>query len=126
MSILDFLRTSKAFRAALSGAVFALFTFNFAAIFYITEGYAKLMPRSPDPEKGRIITLRPVKGTGIVYVNEHDLNVRDFVEYRLSPLCAITVIVFYGIGAWLGWWRSKPKKYTPPFLPPGKQPSPRQ
>ena len=67
--------------------------FCLAAAVYLDIHYAYTMPRSAQPETGRIYPLCVSHGT-VVYVNQRELRYADFVFHDLMTL--------FGIGAILG------------------------
>jgi hypothetical protein len=81
--VIDFLRKSNFAKSALIGLLGGVCLFTLAAIIYVRFHYAAVMPRSPEPETGRIF---PVKAQFevVVYVNERELQWRNFVE-RPTP-----------------------------------------
>lgn len=58
--------------------------------------YAGVMPRSPQPDSGRI--YRVAVGSGIdVYLNKSDTHLLDLVEYKLSAVAVgcMFVLLYY-------------------------------
>ena len=76
---------------------------------YIRIYYAASMPRSPQPQAGRIFAIPALYG-GTVYVNKRELDRRSFIENDLSPVYALTMILYVGMGMRMGWWRTPPIK----------------
>lgn len=100
---------NKFTRIVFTSLLFAIAFLTLASSFYIGFRYSVVMPRSPQPETGRIYPMR-FKGAGTVYVNRDELGRSDFVEYRLMPLFAVTMMLYFGVGTRLGWWPISPKK----------------
>jgi hypothetical protein len=75
---------------------------------YIEFHYSAVMPRSPQPEAGRIYPMW-FKSGGTVYVNRKERDRSDFVNYRLMPLFGLSMLLGFGIGVRLGWWDISPK-----------------
>lgn len=92
--------------------VFALGFITLASALYIEFHYSAVMPHHPQPETGRIYP-KWFKSGGTVYLNRRELELSDFVQYRLFPACGIGALLCFGIGARLGWWNLSPKgKYS--------------
>lgn len=103
-----FLRKSKFAKFVLIGLLGGTCLFTVAAIIYVRFHYAAVMPRSPQPETGRIY---PVKAQfeAVVYVNKQELQWRDFVEDDLPPVCGVGGILMFLLGSYLGWFNKPPK-----------------
>jgi hypothetical protein len=80
------LRSSKALRTAVLALCLATISFTGLSALYIRFHYAEVMPRSPQPETGRIYPM-PAQYGGTVYVSRAELDRSDFVKYP-RPLCA--------------------------------------
>ena len=79
-----------------------------AAVFgnlYIRFHYATVMPRSPEPETGRIYPIAALYG-GVVYVSQKEIKYRDFAEHELVYVFGAVMILNFGLGNYLGWWPS--------------------
>jgi hypothetical protein len=87
---------------AVVAAAFAIILFTVAAAIYIRFDYAAVMPRSPQPESGRVYPIKAQYG-GVVYVNERELERYDFIKYDLMTVSAVSSLVVFGIGWSLGW-----------------------
>lgn len=103
------LRSSKALRTAVLALCLATISFTGLSALYIRFHYAEVMPRSPQPETGRIYPM-PAQYGGTVYVSRAELDRSDFVKYRLEPISGVVVLLCFSVGAWLGWW---PKDRSP-------------
>ena len=78
--------------------------FTLAASIYIPFHYAAVMPRSPQPETGRIYPIKAQYGV-VVYVNKKELDRRDFVRYYLTSVCGVGGLLFFFLGTRLGWFK---------------------
>ena len=92
----------------LTGLLLAVAFTTITASFYIEFRYPAVMPRSPQPENGRVYPMK-FKGHGTVYVDKKELDRSDFVEYRLMPLFGVSMMLYFGIGTRLGWWSAGPR-----------------
>ena len=95
-------------RIVLTSLLLAISFFTVISALFIEFYYPAVMPRSPQPEIGRIYPMR-FKGQGTVYVKKEELDRSDFVEYRLMPLYGVTALLYFGVATRLGWWTSRPK-----------------
>ena len=101
--MIQFLARSRAAKITLNGVVAAASFFTFSANIYFRFHYAAVMPRSPQPEIGRIYAL-PAQYGGVVYVNKQELDRRDFVRNDLSSACAVCGILLFFLGTRAGWF----------------------
>jgi hypothetical protein len=96
-------------KKAFSGWVVMLGLLTLTSALYIEFHYSAVMPRTPQPETGRIYPKWFKSAGGCVYVNKAELDRSDFVEYRLFPLFGLSMLLGFGIGVRLGWWDIGPK-----------------
>jgi hypothetical protein len=99
---------NKFTKVVLTSLLLAVAFLTLTSAFFIEFRYPAVMPRSMQPETGRIYPMR-FKGQGTVYVNREELDRSDFVEYRLMPIFGVTMMLYFGIGTRLGWWTIGPK-----------------
>jgi hypothetical protein len=95
-------------RIAFTSLLLAVAFLTPASALYVKFHYPAVMPRSPQPETGRVYPMR-FKGQSTVYVSKKELDRSDFVKYRLMPLFGLTMILYFGIGTRLDWWTVRPK-----------------
>jgi hypothetical protein len=107
MFVIQFLARSRIAKVALIGVVGGVGLFTVAANVYIRFHYAAVMPRSPQRESGKIYAL-PAQYGGVVYVNQQELDRRDFVRNDLGSASAVGGILLFLLGTRAGWFeRSK-------------------
>jgi len=104
MRMTQFLSRSRIFRVALMALVFGIGFFTLGANIYIPFHYTAVMPRSPQPEAGRVYQVTAQYGT-VVYVNKQELARRDFAEHVLTPVAGLGMLVFVLLALRLGWFR---------------------
>jgi hypothetical protein len=102
------LKQSKALKIgfkilAISTAFIAL-----AANLYIPFHYAAVMPRSPQPQTGRIYAI-PAQYGGTVYVNRVELDRRNFVATYFFPVFGVVMVLYFSVGTSIGWWEIRSK-----------------
>ncbi len=74
---------NKSLKRAVVLLLFAVVVVIFGAIFVVPLHYAAVMPRTPQADIGQI--YRVMVGSGIhVYLNKREVDVLDFLDYRLS------------------------------------------
>lgn len=105
------LRSSKALRTGLLIFCLAIISLTGFSELYIRFHYAEVMPRSPQPETGRIYAM-PAQYGGTIYVSKAELDRRDFVKYSLEPISGVVVLLCFAVAAWLGWWPNRPNPYA--------------
>jgi hypothetical protein len=88
------------------GLVFGTIIFSLAANTYIPFRYAAVMPRSPQPETGRIYRVTAQYGA-VVYVSNKELNRFNFVKYDLAILSGIGMLGLFLLGTRLGWFKTQ-------------------
>jgi len=49
---------------------------------------------------------------GAIYVSRADLDLRDFVRYKLDPVSGVVTMLCIGVAAWSGWWLNPRKPYS--------------
>ena len=77
--------------------------FTFAAEIYIRIRYAAVMPRSPEPQTGRVYRTMVAWGN-VVYVNKQEIERVDFVNYDLMSVSGIFMLLLYYLKARLKWF----------------------
>jgi hypothetical protein len=103
IAIIEFLAKSKVVKTTLTGLVCGIVLFTLAASIYIPFHYAAVMPRSPQPESGRIYRITAQYGA-VVYVNRQELGRCDFVKYDLTTASGVGVLALFFLGSRLGWF----------------------
>ncbi len=103
-STTQFLAKSKVVKIALIGFVSGMSLFTLVAMIYIPFHYAAVMPRSPQPETGRIYAVK-AQYEVVVYVNKQELDRRDFVKYDLMTVTAVSGLLLFFLGSRLGWFK---------------------
>jgi len=98
-------------RTAVRGLVGGVILLTLVANLYIRFHYAASMPRSPQPQTGRIHPV-PAQYGGIVYVNAKEYNTRNFIEQTLTSISSTMLLVFIGTELALGGWPVRTKKPT--------------
>src|SRR5579862_739881 len=94
--MIQFPARSKVAKIVLIGFAGGISLFTLAASIYIPFHYAAVMPRSPQPETGRIYPIK-AQYEVLVYVNQQELERRNFVKYDLTSLTAISgLLLFWG------------------------------
>jgi hypothetical protein len=88
------------------GLVFGIVIFSLAANTYIPFRYAAVMPRSPQPETGRIYRIATQYGA-VVYVSKQELNRFNFVRYDLAILSGIGMLGLFLLGTRFGWFKTQ-------------------
>ena len=73
----------------------------FTLLFY----YSIAMPRSPQPETGRIYRMRGPQYGNWVYVNKLELDRWNFFEDYMMPSSVASAFVLFLIGRRLGWFK---------------------
>jgi hypothetical protein len=106
----QFLARSRIAKLVLMGVVGATCLFTITSNVYIRFHYAAVMPRSPQPENGRIYPL-PAQYGGVVYVNKQELDRRNFVRNDLGSACALSGILLFFFGSRAGWF-GRTKKHN--------------
>ena len=109
MSVIYFLSRNNFGKIALVSVVFGTVFFGLAANIYIPFHYAAVMPRSPQPETGRIYRVTAQYGA-VVYVNKQELDRLDFVTYDLTIASGVGMIALFFVGMRLGWFRNLRKR----------------
>ena len=97
--------TKIIFVSIVLGTVF----FGLAANIYIPFHYAAVMPRSPQPETGRIYRVTAQYGA-VVYVNKQELDRLDFAKYDLTIASAVGMLALFFVGMRLGWFENLRKR----------------
>jgi len=97
--------TKIIFVSIVLGTVF----FGLAANIYIPFHYAAVMPRSPQPETGRIYRVTAQYGA-VVYVNKQELDSLDFAKYGLKIASAVGMLTLFFVGMRLGWFENLRKR----------------
>lgn len=100
----EFLAKSKVVKIALVGFVSGMSLFTLAAMIYIPFHYAAVMPRSPQPETGRIYPIK-AQYEVVVYVNKQELDRRDFVKYDLTTVTAVSGLLLFFLGNRSRWFK---------------------
>jgi hypothetical protein len=77
-----------------------------ASIGYVEFYYASVMPRSPQPQTGRIYQV-DIPKMGIVYVTKREATRRDFVWFRIMPAYGLTMLLFAGLSSRYQWYKPK-------------------
>jgi hypothetical protein len=76
---------------------------SIGADLYVRFHYAAAMPRTPQPETGRIYPV-PAQYGGTVYVTQAELKRREFVRYDMTYIFGGTLVLYACVGSALGWW----------------------
>jgi len=82
-----------------------------SANLYVRFHYAASMPRSPQPESGRVYPI-PAQYGGTVYINKVELDRRSFVEDVLTSIFGISMALYFCMGMSIGWWKASPPHDT--------------
>lgn len=98
----------KTVRMTFTSLLLAAALFTGLSIFYVTFYYAAVMPRFPQPEKGRIHPIHPDKVT-LVYVDDRELELRDLVLVRVLSAYGAAMLLYFGVGTSAGWWGTGPQ-----------------
>jgi hypothetical protein len=106
MPVATFFKRNKAIRIILIALVAGSGLVTLAGTIYVRFEYAAVMPRSPQPETGRIFPMAAQYGV-VVYVSKQELYFRDFLEYDLGPASAVGGLVVFLLGARFGWFRKR-------------------
>ena len=104
--MMQFLAKSKVAKIGLIGLVCGTGLVTLAAGIYIPFHYAAVMPRSPQPETGRIYPMK-AQYQVVVYVNKRELDRWDFVKYDLLSASAVGAFVLFFLGTRLGWFERR-------------------
>jgi len=105
------LRSSKLLRAVVFTVCMAAVCIALFSDLYISFHYAAVMPRSPQPETGRVYAI-PAQYGGTIYVSKTELDRRDFVRDVMAPISLVLVVLCFSVGAWLGWWANAQRPYA--------------
>jgi hypothetical protein len=76
---------------------------------YIRFHYTAVMPRSPQPQTGRIYAI-PAQYGGTVYVNRVELDRRNFVSTYFFPVFGVVMVLYFSVGTSLEWWEVRAKR----------------
>src|ERR1700733_13906081 len=101
--MMGFLAKSGVAKRTVVSLLVATVLFTVAAEIYIRVHYAAVMPRSPEPQTGRIYRTMAAFGTA-VYVNKQEIDRVDFVNYDLMSVSAIFMLLLYYLKARLKWF----------------------
>jgi hypothetical protein len=107
--MIQFLSRNKFTKIAFVSLVFGMGFFGLAASIYIPIHYAAVMPRSPQPETGRIYRVTAQYGA-VVYVNKQEFEWLDFVKFDLWIASAIGMLALFLIGMGLDWFENLRKR----------------
>ena len=94
---------SRIAKIAVLGLVSGIILFDLVANTYIPFRYAAVMPRSPQPEAGRIYRVTAQYGA-MVYVNKQELARYNFITKDLMILSAVCMFSAVLLGMRLGWF----------------------
>jgi hypothetical protein len=104
----------RALKHLLLSLVIILGSFTFFGNMYIRFHYASVMPRIPQPDSGRVYPI-PAQYGGTIYVNQAELDRRNFLSNQMTSAFAVVMVFTIGLGMYLEWWpvgptdqRSKP------------------
>ncbi len=103
-STIQFLSKTKVVKIILICFVGSMSVVTLFAMIHIPFHYAAVMPRSPQPETGRVYAIK-AQYELIVYVNKKELDRRDFVEYKLMPITGVSAVLLFLLGTRCGWFR---------------------
>jgi hypothetical protein len=106
---IDKLRKSKILRIGFQSLVLSTAFLTAATNLYIRFHYAAVMPRSPQPETGRIYAI-PAQYGGTIYVNRAELDRRNLAADKLLPALGIVMVLYFSVGTSLGWWDFRSKR----------------
>lgn len=109
MSVIQFLSSNKLIKIAFVSIVLGTVFFGLAATIYIPIHYAAVMPRSPQPETGRIYRVTAQYGA-VVYVNKQEFDRLEFVRYDLWIASAVGMLALFLIAMRLGWFENLRKR----------------
>lgn len=107
-SVRQFLAKSRGLKIALVGFVGGMSFLTLTSMLYVSIHYAAVMPRSPQPETGRIYPIK-AQYEVVVYVNKQELRYRDFVKYDLITVTAVSGLLLFFLGTSLGWFKKRPR-----------------
>jgi hypothetical protein len=99
---------SKIVRNLVMGAVVTLGFVTLASDIYIRFHYAAVMPRSPQPQSGRIYGI-PAQYGGVVYVNKKELELRNFVRETLTSIFGVSMLLAFILATRLRWFERDTK-----------------
>ncbi len=99
---------SKLLKVVVIGLVGGMLVFTFLATFSILFCYSMIMPRSPQPETGRIYRMRGPQYGNWVYVNKKELDRWNFIEDYMIPASGASALVLFFIGRRFGWFKKGP------------------
>ncbi len=105
-SMTRFLAKSKVVKIVLVGFVGGMSLLTLTSMLYISFHYAAVMPRSPQRETGRIYPIK-AQYEVVVYVNEQELRVRNFVKYDMTTVSAVSGLLLFFLGSRLGWFKRR-------------------
>ncbi len=108
MSVIPQFAKNRILKQFCAGLVCATGLLAFSANIYLRLHYAAVMPRSQQPETGRVFEI-PAQGGGVIFVSEQELKTREFVRIDLMALFGGSMVLNFGLGSWLGWWPLTPK-----------------
>jgi hypothetical protein len=93
----------RVLKSVLLGLVVITGSLSISADLYISFHYAAAMPRTAQPETGRVYPV-PAQYGGTVYVTQGELKRREFVRYDLTYIFGSSVVLYACFGTTLGWW----------------------
>ncbi len=82
--------------------------FTAASFIYIRFHYAAVMPKSPQPQTGRIYPIK-AQYEVVVYINKEELEWHDFVEYDLTSISGGGGLLLFLLGTRWGWFKKGQK-----------------
>lgn len=93
----------RVMRKLFKALLFGLFFFTLFANIYIPFDYALTMPRSSQPQTGRVYPIHAQYG-GTVYVNRREYERRIFVQDYLTSAVGILVLLYIGTETVIARW----------------------
>jgi hypothetical protein len=88
--------------------VFTLGFVTLSANLYVRFYYASAMPRSPQPQTGRVYAI-PAQYGGTVYINREEYERRTFIRDDLISIFGVVMLLYVGTEAAIARWINAPK-----------------
>ncbi|PYT92550.1 MAG: hypothetical protein DMG36_14415 [Acidobacteria bacterium] len=104
MSLIQRVTGSKIFRILTIGLLGGLPIVTVLGGFILLSYYSMFMPRSPQPEIGRIYRMRGPQYGNWVYVNEKELGRWNFIENDMGPVSVACAVILLVVGKRAGWF----------------------
>lgn len=105
------LAESRWLKAVVVTLFFGTVALGLIGMFYVRFHYQAVMPRSPQPETGR---LYPVEAQNwVVYVDKQEREFASFVQDVLPVFAFASGLLYVFLGMRLGWFKKKPPWDSP-------------